>query len=73
MKSKRIIKRRIARRHEPERKLIERIRVYLRKKGWRLREHKGRYVIVDLLRGDAIVEDHVDLKQFARKAGLLKP
>jgi predicted transcriptional regulator of viral defense system len=54
MHSKRIIKRRIARRHEPERKLIERIHVYLRKKGWRLREHKGRYVIVDLLRGDAI-------------------
>jgi predicted transcriptional regulator of viral defense system len=50
MHSKRIIKRRIARRHEPERKLIERIHVYLRKKGWRLREHKGRYVIVDLLR-----------------------
>ena len=52
--------------------MIERIHVYLRKKGWRLREHKGRYDIVDLLRGGAIVEDHVDIEQFARKAGLLK-
>ncbi len=72
MKSKRRIKRIIARRHEPKRTLIERIHVYLRKKGWRLREHKGRYDIVDLLRGGAIVEDHVDIEQFARKAGLLK-
>ena len=49
--------------------MIERIHVYLRKKGWRLREHKGRYVIVDLLRGDAIVEDHVDLKPSRAKPG----
>jgi len=56
--------------HEPKRKLIERINDHLRKKGQVLREHKGGYVIVDRLRGGAIIADRVDFNQFARKAGI---
>jgi hypothetical protein len=54
------------------RALIERIHDHLRKEGRRLCKCEGRIVIVDLQQG-GIVEDHVEPKQFARKAGLLKP
>jgi hypothetical protein len=54
------------------RELMNRIHYHLREKGRRLCKYKGRNVIVDLQRG-RVVEDHVDLKQLARKAGLLKP